>query len=135
MSSVPDEFFLADLARAKQALEDGLYAPEDYAVVSRACAAAQSLQIGIRAGIVVSSYELQAAFFTALGLPGKPSGASTQMEMPIAQHQQHHQDMEPYQAGGNPAGVQFQQRGPGHQHHRQLGAVRPLDGLDRDHRP
>lgn len=73
MVQVPQDSFLSELGRAKRALEEGLYAPEDYAVVSRACAAAQSLQIGIRAGVIVCNYELQAAFFAALGLPGTPS--------------------------------------------------------------
>lgn len=68
-----DHPFLAELVAAKQALEAGLYTPEDFAIVSRACANAQSLSIGIKSGVLRSDAEIQAAFFAALGLSGKPS--------------------------------------------------------------
>lgn len=113
-------------------------------MVSRACAAAQSLQIGIRAGVIVCNYELQAAFFAALGLPGTPSDTgldlilttktNTIFSIPVAMPQGHPpgqmQRFEDLGAGQNQPRGPRQRRGGGGG-----GGGRPQDGLERDHRP
>eukprot|EP00210_Caulerpa_lentillifera_P003268 g3119.t1 len=131
MSSVPEDWLMLELRKAKRALEEGYYSPEDYAVISGACAIAQSLQIGINAGVVFSQYEMQAAFFTALGLPGRPSNMRLAEGVPVRSR--------PAVIPTQPIPATEVDRNrvpprPGRLRRHPVGS-RPMDGLERDHRP